>query len=370
MSDVFGLLAGKWKNRKAGLPPGTLTVDPEAHTTTVRAFAYGPDNFIEKETLDLNEVEGLLHEWPVVWLDVVGLGDVEVVRKIGELFHLHRLALEDVTNVPQRPKIEPYEDHYFKVMRLVQKRENLYTEQISLFFGSNFVITFCERPSELLTPVRERLRAGRGRMRSGADYLAYVILDLVIDTFYPLLETFEDEIDELEDHVLTTRSRTIGNEIHQLKKQIIIARRAIAPLREEIIKLLGEDDELLQAETQVHLRDCLDHAAQISERLESHREVTAGLMDLHLTHVSNRMNDVMKVLTLIATIFIPLSFIAGIYGMNFDPAASPLNMPETKWFFGYPFALALMAVVAIVFLIYFHRKGWLSSDQPKDDDDE
>jgi magnesium transporter len=293
---------------------------------------------------------------------VVGVGDAETVRRIGEIFALHRLALEDCINVHQRPKVEEYEDHRFIVSRMAMIREGPDTEQISLFLGRNFVITFQEQPGDCFGPVRERLRAARGRIRAaGADYLAYALLDAIVDSYFPVLESYGERIEDLEDDVLLRPDNRTVAQIFELKRDLLALRRAAWPQREAINTLIREPSPLIDDETRIFLRDCYDHAVHVLDIVETHREQAASLTDVYLSSMSNRLNEVMKVLTIIATIFIPLSFIASVYGMNFDTERSPWNMPELEWYFGYPFALGLMALTAAGLLLFFRRKGWIGS---------
>jgi len=262
--------------------------------------------------------------------------------------------------VPQRPKVERYEDCLFLVARMMSLGERLDSEQISIYLGSGFVLTFQERVGDCLDPVRHRIREGAGRIRSqGADYLAYALLDAVIDHYFPVLEELGERLEALEDEVLRHPSPAVISRIHAAKRDLLALRRVVWPQRESLHWLLREPIPLLAEDTRLHLRDCYDHVAHVMDMVETFRELASGLVDAYQSSLSNRMNEVMKVLTIIATIFIPLSFLAGLYGMNFSAESSPWNMPELRFYFGYPLALALMAVVAGVMLIYFRRKGWI-----------
>jgi magnesium transporter len=323
-------------------------------------MAYGPDGVVEEAIEDLGRVRQIVGAHPVTWINVDGLGAADPVRQLGEMFGLHRLALEDVMNVSQRAKVETYGDTVFLVARMVSLGERLQTEQISMFLGGNFVLTFQEKHGDCFDPVRERIRKGGGRIRSrGPDYLVYALLDAVIDHYFPVLEEYGERLETLEGRILTDPDEHIPGKVLAAKRDLLALRRAIWPHREAVNSLLREPVTLVTDSTRTYLRDCYDHAVQIIDMLESHREHASSLMDLHLAGVSNRMNDVMKVLTIIATVFIPLSFIAGLYGMNFDPDASAWNMPELGWRYGYPAALALMAAMAGGMFWYFRRKGWL-----------
>ena len=284
----------------------------------------------------------------------------------GHVFGLHRLALEDVSNVPQRPKAEWYDEHLFVVGRMIRLIPALDVEQLSMFLGSGYVLTFQERAGDPLDPVRRRLQGPPGRIRAvGADYLAYAILDAVTDHYFPVLESYGDELEALEDCILAGTGRLAMARLHAVKRDLLTLRKSIWPVRDAITALLRDPGELIGEGTQVYLRDCHDHVVQAAELVETYRELAASLTDLYLSSVSYRMNEIMKVLTIFTAVFIPLSFIAGLYGMNFDRSESPLNMPELEWYFGYPFALGLMAVIALGLLYYFWRRGWIGSRETR-----
>ncbi len=345
-----------------GASPGTIAPDPQALRPVIHALAYTEGSCIERPIDRFETLPSLLEANSVTWIDVHGLGDAATIEKLGQMFHLHRLSLEDVVNVHQRAKVEQYADYLFIVVRTVAAGDaRLETEQISLFLGKNWIITFQERPGDCFEPVRERIRQRRGRIRSaGTDYLAYALIDAVVDCYFPALERYGERLDELEEEVMQRPSRSTVSKIHDVRTDLLLLRRSIWPHREAIAALAREDTPLVSAETRIYLRDCYDHTIQIIDLLEAGRDLCADLRDFYLSTINNRMSEVMKVLTIIATIFIPLSFIASLYGMNFDPSISPWNMPELRWVYGYPFALALMAGVAGAMLFYFWRKGWLS----------
>ena len=300
---------------------------------------------------------------PVLWLDVTGLGDAALVQSIGEHFGIHRLALEDVLHPNQRPKVERHEEVDFVVVRMarIASDDALDVEQVSMFLGKDFVITFQERHGDVFEPVRNRIRESRGRIRGQkSDYLLYALVDAVVDNVFPIVEKISERLEDEEDKVLRGEDEeTAAERIYDIRRELILLRRAIWPLREAVNELYREDSPRITEDVKPYLRDVSDHTMQLVDLLESEREVVGTLMDVHLTQVSNRMNEVMKVLTIIATIFIPLGFLAGLYGMNFDPGVSPYNMPELSWFYGYPFALSIMALIAIAMLFFFRRKGWL-----------
>jgi magnesium transporter len=350
-----------------GTAPGTLIADPEAAPPVIRLLAYGPQGILDEEVTDLDRLRAVCDKWPVIWVNVDGLGNVETVARLGEIFSLHRLALEDVVNVYQRSKVVQYPDHLFIVARMISLEERIDTEQVSLFLGKDFVLTFQEgRPGDCFDPVRERIRSGSGRMRERSpSYLAYALLDAVVDSYFPVLEEIGERLERLEEDTIFSPARSIVRRIYAIKRDLLHLRRTIWPMREMINALLREPNPLIQGEDRLYLQDCYDHTIQVMDLVESYRELGSGLMEAYLSSVGNRLNEIVKVLTLFTSIFIPLSFIASIYGMNFNTQVSPWNMPELNWYLGYPFALALMAAVGVGLLVYFRRKGWLRSDEPR-----
>jgi len=340
-------------------PPGTLKAPPGSGESHVSVIAYGPDDIFESDPVDLATLPELMKTSAVVWVNVVGLGSLDVLTKLGDLFKLHRLALEDVLNIPQRPKVDEYGEHQFIVARMPVAAEHLETEQLSIFVGGNFVITFQERPGDCFDMIRSRLRDNRPRIRSGgSDYLMYSVLDALVDSYFPLLEYVGTTLDRIDAEIHENAEKHHIKQLHSLKRDLVTLRRYVWPLRELNSSLLRPDNTLVREKTRVYMRDCYDHSVQALDLVDSYRDLASGLMDLYLSIVSHRMNEVMKVLTIIATLFIPLSFIAGIYGMNFDPGVSRWNMPELGWAFGYPFALGLMALCTGGLLMYFWKKGW------------
>ena len=328
------------------------------------ALGYGPEGMEEAELERPEEVERFVGRWPVLWINVDGVGDPKVLKALGDRFGLHGLALEDVANVPQRPKVEDYGEHLFLVARMTGHEAMGTTEQLALFLGPGFVLTFQERRGDPLDPVRERIRRSSGRIRQvGADYLAYALVDAVVDHYFPVLEGYADRLDTLEEEILGGCGRATMMQLHAIKRELMVLRRAVWPMRDMINSLLRDDHPEITPETRVYLRDVYDHAIQSIDLLETYRDVTSSLTDLYMSTVSNRMNEIMKVLTLFSAIFIPLGFIAGLYGMNFDTSESPLNMPELHWYWGYPFALTVMALVAGGLLVYFWRRGWIGRDE-------
>jgi magnesium transporter len=327
-------------------------------------MAFGPEGFIEQTIDDPASIRELLTRWPVTWINVEGLGDVDTIARLAEILGLHRLAVEDAVNTHQRAKVEVYREHLFIVSHMATFDGQLDTEQLSLFLGRNYVVTLQHgRPGDPFNMVRDRIRNAGGQMRElGADYLAYALLDAVIDGYFPVLETIGERLEGMEDEILTHPSGRIASCVHQTKRDLMTLRRATWPLREALNSLLREPNPLIHEETRLYLRDCYDHAVRIIDFVETYRELGSDLMDLYLSSINQRMTEVMKVLTIIATIFIPLTFISSIYGMNFDVSRSPWNMPELVWYFGYPFALGMMGIVAVGMLFYFRRKGWIGAN--------
>ena len=343
-----------------GAPPGTLNVEPGAPQPRMHVLAYGPDDLLDDAIDGVDAVRDPLQRFSVTWLNIHGIGNAETLEGVARIFDMHPLALEDVVNVPQRPKAETYGEHLFVVARVPARTETLHTEQFSIYFGKGFVATFQEAEGDCFESVRKRIRDGRPRIRgNGPDYLTYALLDAIVDSYFPWLEKFGDRLEELEQKILESPAPEDVPRLHELKRDLLHLRRHVWPLREVLSGLVREESELVTDSTKTYLRDCYDHTIQIMELVESYRDVASGLMDLYLSSLSNKMNDVMKTLTIIATIFIPLSFVVGLYGMNFDRDASRWNMPELGWAFGYPFVLGIMAAVAVTMLLWFRRRGWL-----------
>lgn len=355
------------RDKPPGTPPGTLRVsaDLAAGPARVTLFAYGPQGMLERQCAALLDVKQALQTHPVLWVNVDGLGDVELVRQLGELFGLHPLALEDTLTGMQRPKVEDYGKHLYLTAHMHSFGERLEHDQLSLFLTRRAVITFQGVPGDPFDPVRQRIRTTGSRIREfGPDYLAYALLDSLIDTYFPLLEVYEDRLESLEQQVLEHPGTTSMAAIHMVRRDLQTLRRTIAPLRDEVNILLREHGDLIRPETLVYLRDCYDHSVLLRNVLEGCRENAASLMDLHMSSINLRMNEIMKVLTIIGTIFLPLTFISGVYGMNFSPQAGPLSMPELSWRYGYLAVLGLMTVIAVGMLLYFRWRGWLGRERP------
>ncbi len=351
------------RRSKPGARPGTIVTDPNALQPTIQVFSFDANHLEEHRVDSVDELAPFLADDCMTWVDIDGLGDAKTIKKVGTLFNLHRLVLEDIVNVHQRAKMEEYEDHLFIVARMVTLDEHLETEQISLILGDKFVITFQEHPGDCLDQVRRRLRSGLGIIRQmGPDYLMYALLDAIIDGYFPVLETYGDQLNELEDQLLSRPTSSVIARIHRMRSEFFILRKSIWPHREMVNALLRESTPRIQQETRIYLRDCYDHVVQLIDLTETSREIASDLRDFNLSQISMRQNDIMKVLTVTATIFIPLNFVAALYGMNFDSSVSPWNMPELEWFYGYPFALLLMLATAVGLLMFFWYRGWLGRD--------
>lgn len=345
------------KRNPAGSAPGLLVASADAVATSMKAIAFGPDAFEETGPCSLQDALALRGKFPVVWLDITGLADVALIGKLGEAFGLSTLALEDVVSTHQRPKTEEFDDNIFCVLRMVIAGRMPDTEQVSIFFGKDFVISFQERPEDVFEGVRGRLRQARGRIRKqGPDYLAYTLMDAIVDGYFPALEIYGEELETIEIALLREAQPQHMQRIHSIKRDLLLLRRAIWPTRDLVNTLIRDETKLVARQTRQYLRDVYDHVVQLIDIVETYREIASGLADMYISSLSAKMNEVMKVLTIIATIFIPLSFLAGIWGMNFSA------MPELAWAWGYPAALTFMAVIALALVYYFWRKGWLTTD--------
>jgi magnesium transporter len=349
-----------WKRRsQPGDAPGQINVDPNAEPTRIRAIGFGGSEILEREIKDVHEIRNLMMHAPKLWIDVTGLGSEPTLRSLGELLQLHPLAMEDVVNVHQRAKVDDFDDSLFVIARMIDSDDPASTEQLSFFLKQNILISCQERPGDCWDPLRHRIRQQRSNIvHSGVDYLLHSLLDAVIDSYFPAIDRIVEQVDALELEIIESVQPHQMQRVHELRGQLLAIRRAIRPHREMVNELVRDTKPTISQETRVHLRDCYDHVIQVIDTVDTYRELTSDLRDFYLSSVSNNMNEVMKVLTIISTIFIPLSFIAGVYGMNFSND-SPWNMPELYWEYGYLFSLGLMGVVAGSLLVYFRRRGWI-----------
>lgn len=348
--------------------PGTIAPQPDSSPPIVRLIQYGPDHHRDVIIKDVSTLANAMDNSPVTWVDVCGLRDANVIKTIGERFQLHPLALEDSVNLHQRPKVELYGNSLFFVARTMPDHDSIAngdsfdSHQVAFFLGRGFVVTFREPQTKCIDGVGERLKAARGRIReSGADYLLYALIDVTVDSYFPVLEEHGERLDLLDEVIAGNPHQDSIRQIHDLRSQLLTIRRSVWPLREAINSLIRDSGDFIGDDTDLYLRDCYDHTVQIIDVIETDRELCSDLRDFYLTTISNRMNQVMKFLTVLSTLFIPLTFITGLYGMNFNPQASAMNMPELNWPWGYPTVLSIMATTTIGLLVYFRNKGWLSS---------
>ena len=346
-----------------GTAPGTLrTSSGSEGGVAIRLIDYSEADFVEDELISIADCQPYLSRNTKTWIQINGHPDAALLRHLGDGFGLHELALEDVHNLGQRPKVDIYNDQIFLTSNLpILEDGELRIVQISLFIGADYLICFCPEQEDPFEPIRRRLRPPNNtRLRSrNVDYLLYALLDLIIDSAFPILEQFGDNIEDLEDRLLQRPDRKTLSDIHVLRRHLLLLRRMVWPQRELLASLLRDDIDLIETQTQPFLRDCYDHAIQIMDLQEGYREMTASLLDVYLSSISHRTNEVMRVLTIIATIFIPLTFIVGIYGMNFAHEESPWAMPELYWYYGYPMIWGVMISVTLGMLWFFRRRKWL-----------
>ncbi|MDP8267016.1 MAG: magnesium/cobalt transporter CorA [Candidatus Aceula meridiana] len=352
----------KKASKTIGVPPGTVIEDAKiVRETAITVFDYDAKNFQEKKVKSVEECFPFKDSSTVTWVNIVGI-DPQTIQKIDEHFGVHPLVSEDIVSLGQRPKMEDYGDYIFIVLKMIyfnEKVNEIIDEQISLVLGSNFVISIQEKEGDVFDPIRQRIRESKGRVRmAGADYLAYTLLDSVIDNYYIILEKRGEELEDLEDDIVLNPHNKIAQEIHQIKRDMIYLKKQIWPLREVISGLQRNESKLIKKQTGIYLRDVYDHTIQVMDTIESFRDMLSGMHDIYLSSVSNRMNEIMKVLTIFAAIFIPLTFIAGIYGMNFKTDVSSFNMPELSWKYGYVFFWAVILVTTGTMLAFFKRKKW------------
>ncbi len=351
---------------RPGTSPGKLNIPDDAPPAELVLIDYNGERATRSAIADPATIGQCLETHTVSWIDVLGLGNLATWAELSSIFKLHPLLVEDIVNVPQRPKIEHYQDQLLIIAVMVVLRadgKGFTKEQVSLVLGKNYLLTVQEEPEEdCFHGVRHRIDGGRGNIRKqGADYLAYCLLDAIIDGFFPVLEYYGELIEDLEEEVMTKPDRSTLERIYQIRRELLTLRRAIWPQRDAINSLIRDGSELISHDVQVYLRDCYDHTIQVMDMVETYRELATGLMDVYLSSVSNKMNEIMKLLTIVSAIFIPLTFIAGVYGMNFNREKSPLNMPELEWYWGYPACLALMAIIAGCLVWFFWKRGWFKS---------
>ena len=347
-------------SEKTGLPPGTLVHVGDVLETVTRmsVIDYSKENIEEQQIESVDEILKYRDSETVTWVMIEGLADVGIVESIGTLFNVHQLVLEDILNTHQRPKFEEYDDHLYIVLKCLLSEDEDFSvgyEQISLLLLENFVFLFKEKTDDLFRSVQQRIRASKGRFRSlGADYLMYAILDTVVDQNFILIDALDNAITSLEENLLASEpTQSSLNTIQRLKREIIVIRRHVSPVRELMAGLLRSESGLIEEKTHIYLRDVSDHAIRVIESIESYREILSGLLEIYISKVNNKMNEVMKVLTVFASIFIPLTFLVGIYGMNFE------YMPELEWKWAYPALWVAFITIPAILLVYFKKKKWL-----------
>jgi len=349
----------KRHSQKAGLPPGTLVHigEKKASKVKITLIDYNKETVQERNLEKVEDCFSFKETPTATWINIDGLHDVSVIEKIGGHFNIHPLVLEDILNTAQRPKFEDMDSHLFIVLKMLHfddSSQSVQSEQVSIVLAENYVISFQEKIGDVFEQIRDRIRNDKGRIRkTGPDYLMYALLDAIVDSYFSILEKLGEKIEFLEDELVGTPTEQTLKKIHHLKKEMVSLRKSVWPLRELVSGVERSESDFIKETTGVYLRDVYDHTIQVIDTVESFRDTISGMMDLYLSSISNRMNAVMKVLTIIATMFIPLTFIAGIYGMNFK------NMPELEWEWGYLSVWIVMIAIAICMLIYFKRKKWL-----------
>jgi magnesium transporter len=350
-----------------GSRPGTLVAPEGSPPPKIRVMRYDADGVEEFDVTDVEQLQGVASPGHVAWIDIQGLGDEALLRRVGTIFDIHPLALEDVVNAPQRPKAEEFEKQLLLITRMatIKSLDVIEIEQVAVLLGDSYVISVQETYGDCLDPVRNRIREGLGRMRkSGPDYLAYAIIDTIVDGYYPVIDRLSTRIMRIEARVLTHPTPDTLSRLNRVKTDLVLMRRGVWPQQETIGRLLRDSSRFISESIQPYLRDTHDHCSQLVDVVDSHRELVNGLMNTYLSVNSNRTNDVMKVLTIMASIFIPLTFIAGIYGMNFQ------NMPELSRKWGYPIVLGVMTATGIGMLLFFRHKGWLGGGNGEEDSGE
>jgi magnesium transporter len=355
----------KKRSQTLGLPPGSLVHVGKKRTESIRItlFDYDTKHLEGKKVDNIKDCFSYRDTDTISWINIDGVHNPTQIEQIGTYFRIHPLVLEDIMNTGQRPKMESFDNYLYLVLKMLyqdEKSKEIQSEQVSIILTKNVVISFQEKPGDIFEGIRERIRHGKGRIRSmGADYLAYTLIDAIVDHYFTILESFGETIEDTEELLMEQPTPETLQQIHQLKSDMVFLRKSIWPLRELINGFLREESSLITNEITIYLRDVYDHTIQVMDTIESYRDIISGMLDMYMSSVSNKMNEVMKVLTIFASIFIPLTFIAGIYGMNFNPTVSPFNMPELNWALGYPFALIIMLLMASIMLFYFKRKKWL-----------
>ncbi|MCD4845048.1 MAG: magnesium/cobalt transporter CorA [Methanosarcinales archaeon] len=346
------------RSEKVGLPPGTLVHigERKAEKQRITIIDYDETQFQERELETIEESFPFKDTSTITWINIDGLHQLEIIEKIGKHFNIHALVLEDIANTEQRPKMEDFDDYLFLILKMIcfeEKDKRIKVEQVGLILGSNFVISFREEKGNVFDPVRQRIISKKGRIRKkGADYLAYALIDVIVDSYFLILERIGDQIEDLEEDLMDGPRQETMQAIHSLKRELLQFRKSVWPLQEMISKLEKGESEMFNESTQIYLKDVHDHTIHVIDTIEIFHDMLSGLLDLYISSVSNKMNEIMKVLTIIATIFIPLTFIAGVYGMNFK------YMPILEWRYGYPMVLLVMLIIGVGMIIYTRKREW------------
>ncbi|MCP2519116.1 magnesium/cobalt transporter CorA [SCandidatus Aminicenantes bacterium Aminicenantia_JdfR_composite] len=348
----------KGRSKKIGLPPGTLVHigDKKMDKVKIIVVEYNKSQYNEREVENIEKIFPIKGKNTTTWVNITGISQIKIVEEIGRRLDLHPLILEDIVNTDQRSKVESFEDYIFIVLKIPfyeEQSSEIRIEQVSFVLGSNFVISFQEIENPIFNPIKERIRNPKSFIRkNGADYLAYCLIDVIIDNHFSIIENLEKDIENIEENLLINPSKETLQNIHKLKREIIFLRNSVWPLREVINNLERAESKLIKKTTGIYLRDAYDHTIQVIESIETLREMITGMLDVYLSSVSNQLNKIMMLLTVIGTIFIPLTFITGIYGMNFK------YMPELYWKWSYPLVLLIMLIIGALMLVYFKRKKW------------
>jgi len=349
----------KKRSEKSGLPPGTLLHigDKKMETTKITLMDYDESNFLEKEVKLVEESFPFKDKPTVTWINIDGIHEIEIIEKIGKYFGVHPLILEDILNTEKRPKMEDFETYIYVTLKILKQQENsdkILSEQVSLIIGTNFVISLMERENDVFDPIKERIRNGKGHIRKmGSDYLAYSLIDAIVDNYFIIMEKFGEKIEVMEEELVKNPTPGTLRSLHDTQRELMLLRKSVWPLREVVNNMLRGESTLIHESTLIYFRDVYDHTIEIIDMIEGLRDMVSRMFDMYLSSISNKLNEIMKVLTIIATIFIPLTFIAGVYGMNFE------YMPELKWRWGYPFIWVIMISVSLLMLKYFRKNKWI-----------
>jgi magnesium transporter len=349
----------KKRSGKSGLPPGTLLHIgyKKMETTRITLMDYDESHFLEKEVQFVEESFPFKDKPTVTWINIDGIHEIEVIEKIGQHFGVHPLILEDILNTEKRPKMEDFENYIYvtlKILKQIENSDKILSEQVSLIIGANFVISLMESKVDIFDPIKERIRSGKGHIRKlGSDYLAYSLIDAIVDNYFVIMEKFGDKIEVMEEELVKNPTSGTLKSLHDTQRELMLLRKSVWPLREVVNNMLRGGSTLIHKSTLIYFRDVYDHTIEIIDMIEGLRDMVSRMFDMYLSSISNKLNEIMKVLTIIATIFIPLTFIAGVYGMNFE------YMPELKWRWGYPMIWTVMISVGILMLNYFRKNKWI-----------